>query len=77
MELKRILTFLDPWKDPEGAGFQIIQSLIAIGSGGIFGHGIGYSKQKFFYLPMQHTDFIMAIITEETGFLGAFILIFI
>ena len=75
--LKRILTFLDPWKDPEGAGFQIIQSLIAIGSGGIFGHGIGYSKQKFFYLPMQHTDFIMAIITEETGFLGAFILIFI
>ena len=73
--LKRILTFLDPWKDPEGSGFQIIQSLIAIGSGGFFGHGIGYSRQKFFYLPMQHTDFIMAIIAEETGFLGVLILI--
>jgi cell division protein FtsW len=75
--LKRILTFLDPWKDPEGAGFQIIQSLIAIGSGGLFGHGIGYSRQKFFYLPMQHTDFIMAIIVEETGFMGACLLILI
>ena len=75
--LKRILTFLDPWKDPEGAGFQIIQSLIAIGSGGLFGHGIGYSRQKFFYLPMQHTDFIMAIIVEETGFLGSCLIIII
>lgn len=75
--LKRILTFLDPWKDPEGSGFQIIQSWIAIGSGGMLGNGIGYSKQKFFYLPMQHTDFIMAIIAEETGFLGVSILFFI
>lgn len=69
--IKRILTFLNPWADAQGAGFQIIQSLIAIGSGGFFGVGIGESKQKFFYLPMQHTDFIFSIIAEETGFLGA------
>lgn len=73
--LKRILTFLDPWADPQGAGFQIIQSLIAIGSGGLFGLGIGQSKQKFFYLPMQHTDFIFSIIAEETGLVGATLLI--
>lgn len=73
--LKRILTFLDPWSDPQGAGFQIIQSLIAIGSGGFWGLGISQSKQKFFYLPMQHTDFIFAIIAEETGLFGASILI--
>lgn len=73
--IKRILTFLDPWEDPQGAGFQIIQSLIAIGSGNITGVGIAQSKQKFFYLPMQHTDFIFSIIAEETGFLGAFGLI--
>lgn len=69
--LQRILTFINPWADPQGAGFQIIQSLIAIGSGGWFGVGIGNSKQKFFYLPMQHTDFIFSIIAEETGFIGA------
>ena len=69
--LKRILVFLDPWKDPQGAGFQIIQSLIAVGSGGWWGLGIGGSRQKFFYLPMQHTDFIFAIIAEEVGFIGA------
>ena len=69
--LKRILTFLNPWDDPQGAGFQIIQSLIAIGSGGLWGMGIGNSKQKFFYLPMHHTDFIFSIIAEETGFLGS------
>ncbi|MDP3888956.1 MAG: putative lipid II flippase FtsW [bacterium] len=68
--VQRILTFLNPWKDPQGAGFQIIQSLIAIGSGGIWGIGIAHSKQKFFYLPMVHTDFIFSIIAEETGFLG-------
>jgi len=71
----RVLTFLDPWADPKGSGFQIIQSLIAIGSGGITGLGIGQSKQKFFYLPMQHTDFIFSIIAEETGFIGSCILI--
>jgi cell division protein FtsW len=75
--LKRILTFLDPWQDPKGAGFQIIQSLIAIGSGNFWGIGISNSKQKFFYLPMQHTDFIFSIIAEETGFIGSSILIFL
>jgi cell division protein FtsW len=73
--LQRILTYLNPWDDPQGKGFQIIQSLIAIGSGGWCGIGIGQSKQKFFYLPMQHTDFIVAIIAEETGFLGIFFII--
>ncbi len=73
--VKRILTFLNPWQDPQGAGFQVIQSLIAIGSGGALGLGISHSKQKFFYLPMQHTDFIYSIIGEETGFLGAGIVI--
>ncbi len=71
----RILIYLDPWKDPQGAGFQVIQSLIAIGSGGMWGSGIAQSKQKFFYLPMQHTDFIFAIIAEETGFIGTSFLI--
>jgi cell division protein FtsW len=71
----RILIYLDPWKDPQGAGFQVIQSLIAIGSGGMWGNGIAQSKQKFFYLPMQHTDFIFAIIAEEIGFVGSFLLI--
>lgn len=69
--LKRILTFLNPWNDPQGAGYQIIQSLIAIGSGHITGVGIAQSKQKFFYLPMQCTDFIFSIIAEETGLLGS------
>jgi len=75
--IARVLTFLNPWADPKGSGFQIIQSLIAIGSGGIFGLGIGESKQKFFYLPMQHTDFIFSIIAEETGFVGVCVLVFL
>ena len=73
--VQRVLSFLNPWEDPQGAGFQIIQSLIAIGSGKFTGVGIAQSKQKFFYLPMQHTDFIFSIIAEETGFLGASVLI--
>lgn len=72
---KRILIFLNPWEDPKGSGFQIIQSLIAIGSGKWTGIGITESKQKFFYLPMQHTDFIFSIIAEETGFIGTVTLI--
>ncbi len=75
--LKRILIFLNPWLDPKGAGFQIIQSLIAIGSGQLFGLGIAESKQKFFYLPMQHTDFVFSIIAEEIGFIGCSLVIFI
>ena len=66
----RILAFLNPWLDPKGSGFQIIQSQIALGSGGIFGVGLGHSKQKLFYLPAAHTDFIFSIIGEELGLLG-------
>lgn len=73
--IRRVMTFLNPWEDAKGKGFQIIQSLIAIGSGGIWGTGITHSKQKLFYLPMQHTDFIFSIIAEETGLIGAFALI--
>jgi cell division protein FtsW len=75
--IKRLFTYLNPWSDPQGAGFQIIQSLIAIGAGGSTGVGIAQSKQKFFYLPMQHTDFIFSIIAEETGFIGSFIIVFL
>jgi len=66
----RILAFLNPWLDPKGTGFQIIQSQIAIGSGGLFGRGLGHSQQKLFYLPAAHTDFIFSIIGEELGLLG-------
>jgi len=69
--LRRIMAFLDPWQDPRGSGFQIIQSYLAIGSGGPFGRGIGESRQKLFYLPESHTDFIFAIVSEELGFVGA------
>jgi cell division protein FtsW len=72
---RRIVTFLDPWQDPQGAGFQLTQSQIALGSGGIFGVGLGKSIQKLFYLPAAHTDFIFAIIGEELGFIGAFAVI--
>ena len=68
--LKRILSFLDPWSDPLGSGFQIIQSLYAIGPSGLFGLGLGNSIQKHFYLPEPQTDFIFAIISEEFGFMG-------
>jgi cell division protein FtsW len=73
--VRRITTFLDPWADPRGGGFQIIQSWLALGSGGLFGRGIGESRQKLFYLPEAHTDFIFAIVGEELGFLGALALI--
>lgn len=66
----RILAFLNPWLDPKGTGFQIIQSQIAIGSGGLFGRGLGHSQQKLFYLPAAHTDFIFSIIGEELGLIG-------
>lgn len=66
----RIMAFLNPWLDPKGSGFQIIQSQIALGSGGIFGVGLGHSKQKLFYLPAAHTDFIFSIIGEELGLIG-------
>lgn len=66
----RVLAFINPWLDPRGSGFQIIQSQIALGSGGIFGVGLGHSNQKLFYLPAAHTDFIFSIIGEELGLLG-------
>ncbi len=66
----RIMSFLNPWADPKGSGFQVIQSQIALGSGGIFGTGLGHSRQKLFYLPAAHTDFIFSIIGEELGLLG-------
>ena len=71
--LKRILSFLNPWADPLGSGFQIIQSLYAIGPGGLFGYGFLNSRQKHFYLPEPQTDFIFSIISEELGFLGVLI----
>ncbi|SDY76006.1 cell division protein FtsW [Evansella caseinilytica] len=73
--LQRVVSFLDPWQDPLGSGFQIIQSLYAIGPGGFLGLGLGASRQKYFYLPEPQTDFIFAILSEELGFLGgAFVL---
>ncbi|HHT68009.1 MAG TPA: putative lipid II flippase FtsW [Firmicutes bacterium] len=68
--LRRLFAFLDPWSDPTDTGWNVIQSLLAIGSGGVFGLGLGKSKQKFSYLPEHHTDFIFAILCEELGFLG-------
>ena len=73
--IARIVAFLNPWSDPLGSGFQIIQSLYAIGPGGLFGKGLGNSIQKHFYLPEPQTDFIFAIICEELGFLGAFLIV--
>ncbi len=67
----RLLSFLNPQADPLGAGFQAIQSLIAVGAGGWFGNGLGGSRQKLFFLPYPHTDFIFAIVGEELGFVGA------
>jgi cell division protein FtsW len=73
--LARITSFLDPWADPFNSGFQLTQSLIAIGSGGWFGAGLGGSVQKLFYLPEAHTDFLFAIYAEEFGFVGQVFLI--
>lgn len=72
---QRLLAFLHPWRDPRGSGFHIIQSLLAIGSGGLVGLGLGHSRQKFFYLPERHTDFIFAIIGEELGLVGSIVVI--
>ena len=68
---RRFLGFLDPWADPLGDGYQIMQSLIAVGTGGLFGKGLMGGVQKLFYLPEPHTDFIYAVIAEETGLVGA------
>jgi cell division protein FtsW len=71
----RLLAFLDPWKDPLETGYHTIQSLIALGSGGLFGVGLGASRQKWMYVPNSHTDFIYAIIGEEMGLLGTFVVL--
>jgi cell division protein FtsW len=71
----RLMAFLDPGSDPQGTGFQLLQSLIAVGSGGFTGVGLMESKQKLFYLPEAHTDFIYAVICEELGFIGAILVI--
>ena len=73
----RIATFWDPFKDSTGNGWQIVQSLYAIGSGGFFGLGLGQSRQKFLYIPEPQNDFIFAIICEELGFIGAIFVMFL
>ena len=71
----RVISFLNPWKDPQGDGYQLIQSLLAIGSGGVFGEGFGLSTQKLQYLPIQSTDFIFAVYAEEFGLVGSLLLL--
>ncbi|HET6274801.1 MAG TPA: putative lipid II flippase FtsW [Candidatus Cybelea sp.] len=66
----RVFAFVDPWKDPLNTGFHIVQSLLALGSGGLFGVGLGASRAKFFYLPEQYTDFIFSVLGEELGLIG-------
>jgi cell division protein FtsW len=68
---QRVMTFLDPWRDPLGAGFQVIQSIIAVGTGGVWGKGLMNGVQKLFFLPEPHTDFIYSVISEELGLIGA------
>ncbi len=72
---KRILSFLNPWNDPQGDGYQLVQSLLAVGSGGTWGVGYGLSQQKLLYLPFADTDFIFAVFAEEFGLVGALLLI--
>lgn len=69
--VKRIMTFFDPWADASGSGFQVVQSIIALGTGGALGQGLGQGRQKLFYLPEPHTDFVFAVLGEELGFFGA------
>ncbi|MGI6146235.1 MAG: putative lipid II flippase FtsW [Firmicutes bacterium] len=77
VRMRRLTSFIDPWSDPRDSGFHIIQSLLALGSGGPFGLGLGMSRQKFHYLPEQHTDFIFAIIGEELGLIGTGLVLFL
>jgi cell division protein FtsW len=73
--LKRVTTFLDPWSDQLGDGWQVIQSLYAIGSGGLFGTGLGEGKQKYLYLPEPYNDFIFSVLAEELGYVGCVFII--
>jgi cell division protein FtsW len=72
---KRLMSFIRPWEDPSGAGFQIIQSFLSFGSGGLFGLGLGEGRQKLFFLPAPHTDFIFSVIGEELGLVGATVVV--
>ncbi|NEQ29118.1 MAG: FtsW/RodA/SpoVE family cell cycle protein, partial [Microcoleus sp. SIO2G3] len=72
---RRLMSFLNPWADAAGDGYQLVQSLLAIGSGGIWGTGYGMSQQKLFYLPIQYTDFIYAVFAEEFGLVGSLLLL--
>ena len=73
--LRRLMSFLDPWSDAAGSGFHVVQSLIAFGSGRLTGRGLGESRQKLFYLPEAHTDFVYSVIGEELGLLGALLVL--
>jgi cell division protein FtsW len=73
--MQRLISFLNPWADPFDSGFQLTQSLIAIGTGGWFGTGLGGSVQKLFYLPEAHTDFLFAVLSEELGFVGVSVVV--
>jgi len=72
---RRVMSFLNPWADPMRDGYQLVQSLLAVGSGGTWGSGFGLSQQKLFYLPIQYTDFIFAVFAEEFGFAGSVLLL--
>jgi cell division protein FtsW len=72
---KRLMSFIRPWEDPSGTSFQIIQSFLSFGSGGLFGLGLGEGRQKLFFLPAPHTDFIFSVIGEELGLLGAMVIV--
>ena len=73
--LQRLITFLNPWADPQGKGFQVVQSLIAVGSGGPNGVGFAQGKQKMLFLPFAHSDFIFAVVAEELGLVGALLIV--
>lgn len=75
--MQRVFAFLDPFSDPRGSGYQIIQSLTAVGSGGALGLGIGASVQKLFFLPASHTDFVFSVICEELGFVGGVLIVLV
>jgi cell division protein FtsW len=72
---KRLMSFIRPWDDPTGTSFQIIQSFLSFGSGGLFGLGLGEGRQKLFFLPAPHTDFIFSVIGEELGLVGAMVVV--
>jgi cell division protein FtsW len=69
--LRRLAGFMDPWRTAQDAGFQLMQSFMALGAGGIWGQGLGGGRQKMFYLPAAHTDFVFAVVTEDLGLIGA------